>query len=564
VVFGFCFIGVEELKMLLLSRYESTSYLKGIYLAVLLLISDVPIAYSNENSTFSDKLLDCSFLEEGYFERKNVSQTVIDCLNKGYTIGLSNTSTGNSPLHSIASSSLDGYSLRNIGLRSGSAVIEALTPLHNQNGDTALIAGLKAQKINLPLLVELMGWPESLTTPSKSKDGEKFDYPLHVAIQKFYSDQNIPKNAIFSDRFKVVISLIAMGSDPSTKNSNGEKSWEISNPDPKTGREELISLVASPEMWFENLQSQDMVNIQETNCPNEILSLSFIETQTPKKITKCLIKSINLMEKADDFWSLRNSNLQNLLHIAVQNNADFKKVVAILLAARETGTIKTAISARDSKKLTVLHAAAGAHDDPRTLFALVGAGSDINEMVDENDGWFSSPTGTTAMHIAAKRNQNVEYFIASLVALGADQNIFDNQFREIELQNEKKMVGRLPTDYLNESGTITSLLANSYVKPNISMCQRVNNAKDEATVIIAGFGGLVTGTTALSSTLGLTAVMHSSGALILTGSAGYIGGSLASLGASAVSIFAAPAAIVAAGVSVVALGGAVYVCAGSE
>ena len=68
-------------------------------------------------------------------------------------------------------------------------------------------------------------------------------------------------------------------------------------------------------------------------------------------------------------------------------------------------------------------------------------------------------------------------------------------------------------------------------------------------------------TTVASSSLGITAVTHSSGTLILTGSAGYLGGTIGALGASSVAALTAPAVLVVAGTSIVVLSGAVYFCA---
>lgn len=68
------------------------------------------------------------------------------------------------------------------------------------------------------------------------------------------------------------------------------------------------------------------------------------------------------------------------------------------------------------------------------------------------------------------------------------------------------------------------------------MCERVNASKDVA-LAVTGLGtGVATGTTATMSTLGYTAVTHSSGAVILTGSAGFVPGTLGTAAASALGI----------------------------
>lgn len=92
------------------------------------------------------------------------------------------------------------------------------------------------------------------------------------------------------------------------------------------------------------------------------------------------------------------------------------------------------------------------------------------------------------------------------------------------------------------------------------VCEFVN-AKKDAALALAGIGaGVSGGATAAATAAGITAVTHSSGAVILTGSAGYIGGTLGTLGAGAVAILTAPAVLAGATVSLVAVGSAVFVC----
>ncbi|WP_370313282.1 hypothetical protein [Sagittula sp.] len=97
-------------------------------------------------------------------------------------------------------------------------------------------------------------------------------------------------------------------------------------------------------------------------------------------------------------------------------------------------------------------------------------------------------------------------------------------------------------------------------EPSKSFCERVNNSK-EAALAITGFGaGAVGASVGTAAVTGTTVVAHSSGALIVTGSAGYIGGTLGTIGTVALGVLTAPATITAAAVSVVAVGGSVIVC----
>lgn len=115
-------------------------------------------------------------------------------------------------------------------------------------------------------------------------------------------------------------------------------------------------------------------------------------------------------------------------------------------------------------------------------------------------------------------------------------------------------------------------------KDTRTVCQRVGDAKTvvsdfadsavgTAGALLAGAAGVATGASTVAGAAGVSAVMHSSGAAILTGSSGYVAGSLGSLGASALAGSSAAAAVVTApitltiaGVSAAAIGGATYFC----
>ena len=96
--------------------------------------------------------------------------------------------------------------------------------------------------------------------------------------------------------------------------------------------------------------------------------------------------------------------------------------------------------------------------------------------------------------------------------------------------------------------------------PSKTFCERVNDSKDAA-IAITGIGaGAVGGASTAASVAGVTAVTHSSGAVILTGTGGYISGTLGSIGAGSLAVLTAPATVTTAVVSFVAIGGAVYFC----
>lgn len=87
-------------------------------------------------------------------------------------------------------------------------------------------------------------------------------------------------------------------------------------------------------------------------------------------------------------------------------------------------------------------------------------------------------------------------------------------------------------------------------------CERVNAAAEDAMAAGRAVADIATGRT--NSRVG--AVLHSSGAAIVSGQAGSIGTALGSVGSSVAAALTAPAVMAAAAVSVVTVGGAVYVC----
>lgn len=97
-------------------------------------------------------------------------------------------------------------------------------------------------------------------------------------------------------------------------------------------------------------------------------------------------------------------------------------------------------------------------------------------------------------------------------------------------------------------------------QPSRTMCERVNAGKDAMLAVSGLAAGASAGATGAAGAAGVTAVTHSSGAIILTGSSGYIAGTLGTAAASALGILTAPATIAGTAIGLVAVGGAVYVC----
>lgn len=92
------------------------------------------------------------------------------------------------------------------------------------------------------------------------------------------------------------------------------------------------------------------------------------------------------------------------------------------------------------------------------------------------------------------------------------------------------------------------------------VCKVVDETKEEALAVTGIATGLTGGATAAASAAGVTAVAHSSGAVILTGGAGYIAATLGTAAATTVGVLTAPATMAVATVSLIAVGTAVYIC----
>lgn len=79
-----------------------------------------------------------------------------------------------------------------------------------------------------------------------------------------------------------------------------------------------------------------------------------------------------------------------------------------------------------------------------------------------------------------------------------------------------------------------------------------------------GAGGAVASAPAIAGAAGVTAVTHSSGAAILTGSSGYVAGSLGGVAATSLSaigaVITAPVTIIAGSAVAATIGGATYYC----
>jgi len=92
------------------------------------------------------------------------------------------------------------------------------------------------------------------------------------------------------------------------------------------------------------------------------------------------------------------------------------------------------------------------------------------------------------------------------------------------------------------------------------ICNSINSAKDEAVAVAGTVAALVGVTNSAAAATGVTAVAHSSGAYILSGTSGYVAGTLGGPVATTLGLIGGAPVATAAAVSVVAVGGAVWLC----
>jgi len=180
-----------------------------------------------------------------------------------------------------------------------------------------------------------------------------------------------------------------------------------------------------------------------------------------------------------------------------------------------------------------------------------------------SNGWLDSDTGDSPLHLAARREPLSESTraISALLAFGAETSVYDNNIEENPVDEP---VGLQPVDYMNQRGNFAAM---ALLGPGFSFCEKVDEYKGTATAALGLGGGVATASgsaTIASTAAGVTAVTHSSGAIILTGSSGYIAGTLGTFATSAFAFLTAPATLTAAGALVVFTGGSVLYCSATN
>lgn len=509
-------------------------------------------------TALSETQRNCSFLEDYYFQKESSVADTLDCLDVGYSPNIVRTNDKSTIFHLIAKSNIDGYGLQLLGLQLTEDLLSSAASFQDRNGMTPLMVALHQPELNLSQAMEMMSWPDAVNAASVDAEGSEY-FPINKAVERLISVDKTGAELINIAEADLLLALLAFEANTKLKNAHGKSPLDLAM---GSGHREFIELLFNPSDWFQAKDASTKKLLIENNvtCPAKILSETFIKDNSDLQITACIVAAIQAQKNPKDFWLIRNAELDNILQIAMRIDAEFDKILAVLLAAKHTDTLDALFNSYTSSGQSLLHLATQDTSDYRVIFALVGAGADVDEIYNETNSWFSSATGTTPMHIAAKRTNDSGKFIAALKILGANPNIFDNNLQEVNDGNEVIKVGQLPIDYLNKQAGRNISFGTSFIKPRLSTCEIVNATKEEAALLVGLGGGAAAGTTIVTTTAGITAVAHSSGAIILTGSAGYIGGTLGTIGASTIATLSAPATLVAAGTSVIALGGAVYYC----
>lgn len=93
-----------------------------------------------------------------------------------------------------------------------------------------------------------------------------------------------------------------------------------------------------------------------------------------------------------------------------------------------------------------------------------------------------------------------------------------------------------------------------------AICKVVNNSKTLLNSSVIAAKEVILGSNAALTAAGISVVEHSSKALILTGTGGYIAGTLGSAATTAVSVFTAPATATGVAAGAVVIGGAILLC----
>ncbi|NRB19679.1 MAG: ankyrin repeat domain-containing protein [Rhodobacteraceae bacterium] len=496
----------------------------------------------------------CDFLAPDYFSRPEAIKDSSFCLLRGYTFDIRDTDTLDTPLHLAVRNSDDPSLFGQLEILIPEAQRQKLISQPNKDDFNPFHLSVTLGRPPA-ITVRLSNWGDVVN--SKSSAESKYlvwslgKTALHLAVAPEIGRE---------PSIEMVMTLLAVGANPTLEDVEGNRPYFYAQKAPNALE---MALLLDDEAWrakiADKFDPQELLaeakntTLTGDSC-SDFLSPNFFQTTDALAIWNCVISWANSQSEPEALWSMRTQNGDNALHIALKAGVEREKLNALLAAADETGALETALSSEDRNGRSPIQIAAEQSTDPLIIVALERWGADVDRIANVRDnGFLETKTGTTAMHLAAKREDS-EMFITALLAVGANPHIYDNNSKENPLD---KLVGLAPLDYLSRS---QSLNAMALIAPKFNYCEVVSESK-EAVAALVGLGAGATGTAVAATTgLGMTAVTHSSGAVILTGSSGYIAGTLGTVGSGALAFLTAPATLTAAAVSVVAFGGSVYYC----
>lgn len=496
----------------------------------------------------------CDFLDPVYFANPSVTDNASACLNKGYTFAIQDPETLNTPLHFAARDAENPTFFDQLAILIPSDLRQDLIEVPNSeylNPFHLAVVSNRAPSI----IVQLGRWGDVINSMQQTEKKylvlERGTTALHLAT----------KSGVETS---VLLALLALGADPTIEDSLGNRPIYYGRDAENSkdlalllDRDTWAEMVAATTTKYEADLATEALDMSSEVCSG-YLSSDFFENALPQEIWRCTISWSEAQSDPENLWTLRTQNGDNAVHLALKENVGRDKINALLGAAKQTGGLKAALSAEDKRGWSPIHIAAEIATDPLVLVELDRWGANVDQIANARDnGFLKSKTGTTAMHLAARRGDS-EDFIAALLATGADPFVYDNNTEENPLTEP---VGLTPIDYMSRSNNLNSM---ALIAPRFSVCKVVSE-NTEAVAALVGLGAGATGTATLATSgMGISAVAHSSGAVILTGSSGYIAGTLGTIGSSALAVLTAPAALTAAAVSVVAVGGTVYYCSSDD
>lgn len=519
--------------------------------------------------------MQCDFLSQDYFNRSNAEKNAVDCLKRGYTLVVKDTETGNTPLHLLAQQSSDPFILENLAILTPSKdVRESLVEVMNFEGKTAFHIAVEERK-PVHFLANLLRWGGDIN--------QNFDYGstrttrggtvLHQMAQNWRGSQ---------EELDTLIALIAMGADPDITNEEGDAA---NTKFIKFGAAYETAILLNEYRW-EYLVDRDAeyVDIERKRnnrihksslCLSDIISeaklddgditdQSMLDVAERRKRALfaglCVSDVLSFYDDPSVFWGLLEGG-SNFLHRLLKLSPEPRVLDAVLAAADYYDVLEDALEKPNIDGYSPIHIAASFSDNPINVIQLVRWGANIDVLYQpRSNGWSEEETGDTPLHLAARREplSQSTRMVAALMAVGASTDIHDNNAYVVEGTDSN--IGLLAIDYMNRSKNYAAL---SLIAPGFSYCKKIDEYKGTAAAAL-GLSGTVTatagGATIATSAAGVTAVAHSSGAIILTGSGGYIAGTLGALGSTALAVLTAPATLFAAGGSVVLIGGSVLYC----